>query len=252
MTINKPSPAHISQLRALWQEAFGDSDAFLDTFFTTAYRPDRCRCVTVDGQVAAALYWFRCSHMGQPVAYIYAVATAKAFRGRGLCRMLMENTHAHLENLGYAGTVLVPGSESLFRLYAGFGYRVCSGICEIITAPDDRSIPVHRVAPEVYARLRRELLPSGGIVQEGENLDFLQTQATLYAGPKFLLAARQEGAQLYGLELLGDTGAAPGILSTLGCESGTFRVPGDTPFAMYRPLGESILPMPEYFGLAFD
>lgn len=252
MTIDTPSQAQIPQLRVLWQEAFGDSDAFLDTFFTTAYSPDRCRCLTMDGKMAAALYWFRCSYMGQPIAYIYAVATAKAFRGQGLCRMLMESTHAHLEELGYAGAVLVPGSESLFRLYAGFGYRVCSGICEIPTDPKDRNIPVRRVEPEVYARLRQELLPSGGVVQEGENLDFLQTQATLYAGPGFLLAARQEGSQLYGLELLGDTDAAPGILGTLDCQSGTFRVPGDTPFAMYRPIGESILPMPKYFGLAFD
>lgn len=252
MTIDAPKPEQNRQLRALWQEAFGDSEEFLDTFFVTAFHKDRCRCVSVHGKVAAALYWFRCSHMGQPVAYLYAVATAKAHRGKGLCRALMEDTHAHLEKLGYAGAVLVPGSEALFRLYAGLGYQVCGGISEITYTPDDRGTTLHRVDKEGYARLRRELLPSGGVVQERENLDFLQAQAALYAGPDFLLTARQEGDQLHGLELLGNATAAPGVLRALGCVSGTFRVPGDTPFAMYRPLGNSTLPQPAYFGLAFD
>ena len=44
---------------------------------------------------------------------------------------------------------------------------------------------------------------------------------------------------------------APGILAALGRERGTFRSPGDKPFAMYHSLtGESW--MPGYFGLAFE
>lgn len=252
MTIDAPLPGQVSQLRALWQEAFGDTEEFLDAFFDTAFSPDRCRCVCTDGKVAAALYWFDCSHMGRPVAYLYAVATAKACRGQGLCRRLMEDTHAHLEKLGYVGAVLVPGSEDLFRLYGGLGYQVCGGISQLTCIPGDRGTTLHRVDRDVYARLRRELLPSGSVVQEGENLDLLLTQAALYAGPGFLLAARQEGQKLQGLELLGDTAAAPGILQALGCVSGTFRVPGDTPFAMYHPLENTGLPAPAYFGLAFD
>lgn len=252
MTINAPIKEQVGQLRGLWQEAFGDEDAFLDAFFETAFHPERCRCVCIDGQVAAALYWFRCSHMGRPVAYIYAVATAKRYRDQGLCRRLMEDTHEHLAGLGYDGAVLVPAEEDLMQMYEGMGYEVCGGITRMDCLPGDRKIPLRRIDKEVYARLRREQLPSGGIVQEGENLDFLQTQAVFYAGQDFLLAARQEGDRLTGLELLGNAAAAPEILRTLECASGTFRTPGDTPFAMYRPLGESTLPRPAYFGIAFD
>ena len=252
MTINAPVPEQIPQLRDLWQEAFRDPETFLDDFFAVAFSPDRCRCVCMDGKVAAALYWFGCSHLGQPIAYIYAVATAKECRGQGLCHKLMEHTHAHLEGLGYAGAVLVPGSGTLFRLYADMGYQVCGGVSEFACAPKVQGLTLCQVDKEAYADLRRQLLPVGGVVQEGKNLDFLQTQATLYSGPGILLAARQEEDRLHGIELLGDTAVAPGILHALGCASGTFRGPGDTPFAMYRPLGSSTLPAPAYFGLPFD
>ena len=58
MTINAPIPRQIPQLKALWQQAFGDTAAFIDNFFATGFAPVRCRCLTLDGDVAAALYWF--------------------------------------------------------------------------------------------------------------------------------------------------------------------------------------------------
>ena len=39
MIIKPPSKEEIPQLRTLWQEAFGDSDAFLDIFFSNAFAP---------------------------------------------------------------------------------------------------------------------------------------------------------------------------------------------------------------------
>ena len=61
MTIDLPAPDQIPQLRVLWQAAFGDTDAFLDIFFHRAFAPERSRCITQDGRVVAALYWFDCS-----------------------------------------------------------------------------------------------------------------------------------------------------------------------------------------------
>ena len=75
---------------------------------------------------------------------------------------------------------------------------------------------------------------------------FLATYATLYAGNDFILAVIDDT----GLELLGNTAAAPGILTALGKKSGDFRVSGSTPFAMWHPL--TATPEPGYFGIAFD
>lgn len=252
MRIEKPTPGLELQLRRLWKDSFGDSDAFLDCFFSTAYSPERCRCLLADEELAAALYWFDVSCDGNKMAYLYAVATAPSCRGQGFCRALMESTHRHLAELGYHGTILVPDGESLTRMYAGMGYRPCCGIAEFFSAMGSDPVPLHRVDGAEYARLRRQLLPRGGVIQEEENLAFLETQAQFWAGLGFLLAARREEDTLHGLELLGDTTAAPGILSALGTAYGDFRAPGGSkPFAMFLPLTPGT-EAPSYFGLAFD
>lgn len=253
MTIDKPTAAQMSGLRQLWQEAFGDEDAFLDDFFGTGFSQDRCRCIVIEDQVAAALYWFPCLHQEKPVAYIYGVATAKAHRGRGLCHTLMADTHRILKEQGYEGTVLVPQKEDLEALYGSMGYEFCSQIREFVCGPEISDLQLSRINAQEYAKMRRRLLPEGGILQEESNLDFLATQARFYAGHGFAMAARIQGDVLQGIELLGNTTVAPALVALLGCGQGKFRTPGQgRNFAMYRPLGGSELPAPTYFGLAFD
>ena len=244
---------NIDALRTLWKEAFGDTDAFLDVFFSTAFSADRCRYITIDGNVAAALYWFDCLYMDKPIAYIYAVATAKAYRGQGMCHKLMADTHQYLAECGYEGALLVPGNKKLFQLYENIGYQTCSSIIKFDVESVPEFMSLQRIDKEEYARLRRRFLPSGGVIQEHENLDFLETQADFYAGPDFLLTACADVDSFLGVEFLGNTSDAPKILYSLGYDKGAFRAPGnEVPFAMYYPLGNSELPAPSYFGLAFD
>lgn len=251
MRIDRPTPDSIPALRALWKAAFGDSDEFLDCFFGTAFSPDRCRCLWMEEKLAAGLYWFDISCRGMPMAYLYAVATHPKFRNRGLCRRMMADTHRHLAGLGYAGAVLVPDGEALFRMYSGMGYRPCGTVSEFARAAGV-PVPLRPICREEYARLRRQFLPEGGVVQEGENLKFLEAFGSFYAGSDFLLTARREEDRLVGMELLGNPGAAPGILGALGLSQGSFRCPGDEkPFAMFLPLKDSA-ESPAYFGLAFD
>lgn len=253
MNIESPRKTAYPALRALWKEAFGDTDAFLDDFAGTAFSPDRCRCVTMDDTTAAALYWFDCTLNGERVAYLYAVATAESHRGRGLCSALMEDTHRHLRERGYRAAVLVPGGQSLFDFYGRLGYRIGSTVDEIRCPAGENALPLSRIDREAYERLRLEFLPERGIVQEGENLAFLEKQAAFYHGDGFLLAARREGNTLVGCELLGNREAAPAIVRSLGASSGVFRTPGTTmPFAMYRSLTDDEPIPPFYFGLAFD
>ena len=243
MRADYPAPEQVNGLRSLWKEAFGDTDSFLDSFWDTAFAFDRCRCITADGEVAAALYWLDCRCDGAPMAYIYAVATAKKHRGKGLCRQLLADTHAHLKNLGYAGCILVPGSEALFAMYGKMGYAPFCGM-NTVSYSAGEPISVQEVTAEEYGKLRKAYLPEHGVWQEG--IPFLATYAKLYAGEDFICAWAED----LGLELLGNTAAAPGILGALGRERGKFRIAGNTPFAMFCPLSPT--PAPGYFGIAFD
>lgn len=252
MFANFPEPQVLPALRQLWQEAFHDDDAFLDKFFSAGYSQNRCRVVMQNSQAAAALYWFDCKWEEKNLAYLYAVATAKSFQGQGLCRRLMEDTHLFLAKQGYAGTVLVPGSDSLFRMYEKMGYRAVTTIRESFCEADGDAFPVTKISPAEYAQRRKAMLPMGGIVQESAGLAFLATYATFYAGENCLFCAIEDGKKLIVPEFLGDTALVPGILRHLGCQNSTFRTPGPgKPFAMYRSLTEAAS-APSYLGHAYD
>lgn len=252
MTIDRPQNAQIPQLRLLWQEAFGDTDDFLDIFFHRAFSFDRCRCVTQDGRVVAALYWFDCRWQERKLAYLYAVATAKDYRNQGLSRALIENTHEVLRQTGYDGVILAPAKSELFALYSKFGYRVCSHIRAFSCTAAGEPITLTQVDPEAYAAARRRLLPENSVLQDGVTLDFLSTYGRLYVGRNLALAAYPHEEKLVVCELLGDPQTAPRVLTALGFREGFFRVPGQqTPFTMYRSLTADET-MPSYFGLILD
>ena len=253
MIIKEPQVSNIPALRTLWKDTFGDTDAFLDSFFSTAFSPNRSLCAIIDDEIVGMLYWFDCTYSGQKIAYLYAVATHKAYRGRGICSNLMDATHRLLKEREYAGVILVPVAPHLFDFYKKQGYEICTHVSHLHTTASMETVDLQRIDANTYGTLRKEFLPVGGVIQEGENLALLQQDAILYKGDGFLLAARTEQDTLVGIEFLGDTSVAPHITHTLGCKNGRFRTHGnEKPFAMYFSLTPSLTPPPTYFGLAFD
>ena len=164
----------------------------------------------------------------------------------------MADTHTLLAKQGYASVMLVPADEGLREMYRKMGYEDGTGIGELTCTAGDFPARLRSIGAEEYAALRRRFLPEKSVLQEGISLTFLAAQAQLFSGPDFLLAAWREENVLHGMELLGNTAAAPQILHSLGCETGHFQIPGNTrPFAMIRKLQETAQ-TPEYFGLAFE
>lgn len=252
MLIDFPTNAQIPQLRNLWQLSFGDEGGFIDIFFEKGFHLERCRCITISGQIAAALYWFETACRGQKLAYLYGVATDPQYRGQGLCRRLMEDTHVHLLSLGYCGVLLVPQKEGLREMYRKMGYQDCTTVTEFFCTDDPYPAPMHAIDSAEYALLRKNHLPEGSVIQEGSNLAFLSAYAKFYKGMDFVMAAAADGDSLFAMEYLGNRESAPGVLCALGFSQGTFRTPGGKkPFAMYLPLTQDA-PEPEYFAFAFD
>lgn len=252
MTIDYPLYSQISGLRELWKEAFGDSDAFLDAFFDTAFSPRRCRCITENGAVLAVLYWFEATCGGQRFAYLYAVATAESHRGQGLFSALLQNTKQVLNAEGFDGILLVPESESLGRMYEKFGFTACTTVRDFSVSAGENEITMQEIGAAKFAPLRRELLPENGTLQEGETLAFLASQCHFWTGEGWLAVGQVYDDKLVCQEFLGDTSVMPGLLRTLNVPVGTFRTPGgDKAFAYLLPLHENCV-RPAYFGLALD
>lgn len=251
MKIKHPSDTQIPALRQLWQRVFGDTEEFLDLFFSVGYDRQRCLCACHGEQVAAAMYWLDCTCDGRRVAYLYAVATEEAFRGRGLCRALTEQAHRVLKERGYAGAILVPAEPGLFAMYGKMGYRTCTSVEEWEASAASDPLVLTELSKEEYAVRRRKMLPAGGVVQEGETLELLAGMGRFYAGADVLLMAISTDAGLWVPELLGDRTKSGAVVAALGATHGKFRGPGeDTAFAMYCAFDG--MPAPNYLGFALD
>ena len=241
-----------ADLRKLWQEAFDEPEDFTDLFFTKGFSPDRYHCIRENGVPVSALYWFDCYLGEQKLAYIYGVATLKTHQGKGLAGKLLRETHNILQAQGYAGTILVPASQSLFGFYEKCGYRTATFTTKLTCNAADTPVAIRKISAEEYVRLRPAFLPEGSILQGSEALAFLQGYCDFYAGEDFLLVCSRSPEGFRGQELLGNAQAAPGILRAFNCAEGCFRTPGtDRPFAMWLPL-QANCPKPAWFALALD
>ena len=252
MIIDKPQAEDLPGLRQLWKQAFGDSDAFLDSFFSLGFSRERCRCLHTAGQLAAALYWFDCSWQNKKVAYIYAVATDKALQGRGMCRTLMADTHRHLQERGYAGAALVPGNKSLFSLYEKYSYRSFCPMETVTVTAGAAPLSVATLTPEEFDTLRQNRLPENAISQQGQTTAFLATFADLCKAGNAVFAVSREKDTLHFQEYLGDTALLPGIVAALRAEKGIVRLPGgNLHSAMYLSL-DNHTQLPAYLGIPLN
>jgi predicted N-acetyltransferase YhbS len=250
MIIEHPAFSDIPALRSLWKEAFCDPDAFLDLFFSKAFAPERALAVKENGQILAALYWFYCAWEEKQCAYIYAVATKKEHRGKGICHALMAHLHTEMGKKG-KGTVLVPADDGLRTFYAQMGYRDFGGMDEKVYRCGDTFVAAEKLSADEYMQKRRALLPHGSILQEGEVLPFLEGMITFFGGENWLLAGgKMEDAWIFP-EFLGDIALLPGILNTLEIPFARVCTAGECPFAMYRGTTE-LQELPRYFAFALD
>ena len=107
-------------LARLWELVFGDSRDFTDEFFHVMWTPGCCRVAELDGGIAAMGFCLTGPEaLGLHCSYIYAMATAPEYRGRGLAAALGRAlTDGAFEN-GADLVATLPAEESLNAWYAG-------------------------------------------------------------------------------------------------------------------------------------
>lgn len=158
------APGDHPRLKALWAEAFGDSQEAVDAYFKLRHRDENMLVDAQDGTVAGMLSML-------PVAlntsggrtfsarYLYAVATGATFRNRGISTALLEAAHAHMASLGEAAGILVPASPALIDFYRKRGYETAFYL-DVVTLNADTLPPFPRggrfgaCSAGDYARIR--------------------------------------------------------------------------------------------------
>lgn len=128
ITVKHGSKKSIPLMKELWREVFHDSDEFIDTFFSTFYRPRRTLLAFEGKELVSMLF---CMDVGAryfrkkvKCAYLYGVATKLSERRRGHFRMLHERLIEELRARHYDAVLVMPAEDSLFNFYKDFGYTI--------------------------------------------------------------------------------------------------------------------------------
>lgn len=233
MRTRKTGPDDIPALTALWARAFGDTDAEIGRFFDTAYPESTGFCAEEDGAVVAMLFALPLTlahdEETQKAAYLYAVATDEAFRGRGICRALMEFAEKTLRKRYLSCLLLVPETEKLAAYYETMGYARQDSCAVQTLRADAPQGAAAVVTPQEYAGLRETLLFDVPHARYSKSqLDYAAEDLDLYRleqGYAFGCAAVRREGQIVE-ELLPDARMLPALAAALGAGSYPVRMPG--------------------------
>lgn len=265
------------RLRALWKLAFGDSDEYIDCFFTACPDPEQVLVLEDAGGVQAMTAWFDMPLVSEdggqwPGAYLYAVATHPDCRGKGYAGMLLKWAGEWLQSRGFACLTTVPASDSLHNFFAANGFEEQFSLVEREVVPDTAGTPLPIVAVEwqEYGSLREKLLSGTAHVACGaQALAYQLAVCRLSGGGLFRVGSgcacvERAGDTAVVKELLAPVGEHAAILTalvkTISAKRWLMRTPcrgGQVgkPFAMYRWLIDKPTQWSgdlAYFGLAFD
>ena len=238
MKYRKITPDDLPAVRRLWTEAFEETEEQSAPFLCTVFPLCTGWCSEEDGQLAAMAFSVPAQAVqGEktwPVRYVYAVATAEAFRGRGAATGVMQALEQDAREQGAAALLLLPAEPGLFPFYDRMGFRVWSWASEVsvgaLTGED-----VRRLTPEEYLRIRESYAPEETYIRPMPEV--VSLCAALYAWDGGCCAVEDGAFGPLCCELLGSSRG----LAAAAADYGIARLPvtrcgGGYPYAMAKPL----------------
>ena len=131
-TFRGASREDIGELKKLWGQAFGDSQAYIDDYFTNIFRADQTLVLVLDGRIVSMLTRIPVDlrlRAGAgvvsscPGVMFYAIATRAEYQGQGLASALIKYANQLEAEAGQEFSVIVPAGPDLFPFYERQGYR---------------------------------------------------------------------------------------------------------------------------------
>lgn len=230
-------------IKALWQECFGDAGEYVE-FYLSAHDLQKNVLVWLEDGVPVSMLSLLpativAGENSFSAAYVYAVATAKAFRGRGISSRLQEAAHEHLRSAGIQAVVTVPASESLYEFYSRRGFDAAFYSRRGVLPADAVSeiSEEHSISPlqaDVYFKIRKKALSAQKMFVQWEPnaLSYRLNEVVFNSGSALLLRANEQQAAavcysqgdiLIVKELMPDTMPLPIALGILGRHFGAKR-----------------------------
>ncbi len=244
-------PGRVPALVELWMEAFGEEKEAVLPFFREIFPLCRAWQAEENGTLCAMAYALpqtvRNGEKSWPAAYLYAVATKKEYRGKGIASRLLQEMEQALRKEGFAGLLLVPANPGLFAFYEKLGLLPFS-FRDRVTVAAGAGV-AEACTPEEYLTLRERYLtdvphnvPPAAVLN---HLKLFRWSGGCGA------AERTEGGVIF-RELLGDPTGASSALTAMGENTARAVLPvGDVPYAAAKPL-RSNFPQTGYFAFAME
>lgn len=166
--IKPATPGDVPEIHALWHKGFGDAAAFVDSFYQRCCKLEHTFLLREDGvlcTMTAAPPVTLCLPDGTKAkgAYIYALTTNPAARGKGFGQILLKYADFYLAEHGVDCAVLVPAEPSLFQFFRAAGYDHGFAISEVelpagqVPLPDGNG-SLRPAGAEEYNRVREARL----------------------------------------------------------------------------------------------
>lgn len=267
MKTRKTNAQDIPALKALWQEAFGDTPSEIDSFFDTLYPSAIGFCAEEGGEILSMLFALPQTIVKDEKqlksAYLYAIATRKDARGQGLCTALLAFAEKELRKRYFEAVMLSPASEDLARFYEKLGYRAQGRVTKSKTLCEKAAGQATIIGVQDYAGLRETLLWDTAHVRfDKAQLSYAAAGGEVYC----LMAGYDMGCAMTGKDKDGNVFVrellpSPAVLPALCEKTGTGEYALTSPaeqdagdvFAMLKWLGaEQPGFEPVYLGLALD
>lgn len=127
MKIVHPELNDISALKSMWKDIFGDTEEYIELFFSRVVALENILVVKNNENVLAMVFYpeYICKLGGRQTkcGYICGAATLPQFRGQGIMGKLLREAVEDMKNKGYGACVLIPAGKSLFEYYGRFGFE---------------------------------------------------------------------------------------------------------------------------------
>ncbi len=118
----KELSAEQREWRRLWMECFGDEREWVDRFLIEHSTEENTFIHKEQGAVVAMLHLVELQTEVGRTAYLYAIATAAEWRGRGLATKLVGEAVEAARERGYDAAAVIPADESLVGFYRWLGF----------------------------------------------------------------------------------------------------------------------------------
>ena len=240
----------------LWSKTFGDSTQWIEKYLS--YFAEFVLVYKENDELLGMLSLLPVNCNNFYGRYIYAVATDKKARSKGIATKLLEFSKDFIKEKNEDFLVLVPSEASLFDFYKKRGYTTLNCIEKsefLITQKTDNLSGFEKISPQDYCNLRQKLLK--GFRQISWGADSLEKISALYNGDFYYSKSSDSLAfcvndknTLYIKEFFNDATASDleSLASIYQSEKIILTKKGDKPFAMVYPENFKN----SYFNIAID